>query len=76
MDSSSQGYETSFKALVTKIRTIQLFGLPNFKPSRFTLSTSASPPPDQERKGLVQSLNERGLLPAPCPPPSLSWEPS
>jgi len=51
MDSSSQAYEISFKALGIKIRTIQIFCLSNFKPPRFALSTFAPSPPDQERKG-------------------------
>lgn len=53
MVSSSQAYEISFKALVIKSRTIQLFCLLNFKPSRFALSTFVPSPPVQESKDPV-----------------------
>lgn len=53
MVSSSQAYEISFKALIIKSRTISLFSLLNFKPSRLALSTFASSAPVQESKGPV-----------------------
>lgn len=53
MVSSSQAYEISFKALIIKSRTVSLFSLLNFKPSRFALFTFAPSAPVQESKGPV-----------------------